>query len=48
MKLLPTMVSEAAASAHKHHLLGATAPTSTNPTMREHATKAEQGLQDDA
>ena len=36
MKLLPTMVSEAAASTYKHHLFGAAAPTSTQPTTEEH------------
>jgi hypothetical protein len=35
MKLLLTKVSEAAASTHKHHLLGAAAPTSTNLTTGE-------------
>jgi hypothetical protein len=49
VKLLPTMVPEAAASTHKHHLLGAATPTSTNLTTRETQSQAttEQGLQDD-
>jgi hypothetical protein len=42
------MVPKAAASTHKHHLLGAAAPASTNLTTRETRTKAEHGLQDDA
>ena len=48
MKPLPTLVPEAATSAHKHQPLGAAAPTSPNlPTRRTHI-KAGQGLQDDA
>jgi hypothetical protein len=41
MKLVPTMVSEAAASTHKHHLLETAVPTSTNPTTKKHKPSAD-------
>jgi hypothetical protein len=45
MKLVPTMVSEAAASTHKHHLLETAVPTSTNLTTKKHEPSADADSQ---
>jgi hypothetical protein len=44
MKLLHTIVSEAAASTYKYHLFGAAAPTSTNQAGKAHNRKGAQAV----